>query len=98
LHLGNASRHRRIEHRGSKRTDALRELTARARADRAHVDPDLRLGEAGEYPIVPRRHAFEYVVVGKRRDQDVGGFGDFARRIAPLQPFVDELVGVAAFA
>lgn len=96
--LGNASRHGRVEHRRPLGLHPLREFTARPRAHRAHVDPDLPVGEAGEDPVGPRRDAFEHLVVGNRRNQDVGGFRNVARGVAPLQPLVHELVCVAAVA
>ena len=98
LHLGNASRHGSIEHRRSLVLHLLRDFTAYARADRAHVDPDLRFGEAREDPVGPRRDALEDVVVRNRRDQDVGGLGDLARCVTPLQPVVEEIVCIFAVA
>jgi len=88
--LGNASRHRGIEHGRSERAHALRELTARARVDRAHVDPDLPGGEAGQDPVGARGNGLEHSVVGKGGEDDVAGLGDLARGVTPLQAGVHE--------
>ena len=98
MHLGNASRHRRVEHGGPPLLHPRCELAARAWADRAHVDPDLRLGEAGEDPVGCGRDALENVVVGKGREEDVGGLSDVARRVAPGQTLVHELLRLLAVA
>jgi hypothetical protein len=98
LHLGNASRYRRVEHRRPSRLHPLRELAARTRADRAHVDPDLASGEAGEDPVGPGSDALEHVIVGEGREDDVGGLGDLARRVTPAQPLMHEIVSLPAVA
>jgi hypothetical protein len=68
------------------------------RADRAHVDPDLLCGEAGEDPVGAGGDTFEDVVIGEGREEDVGGLRDLARGVAPAQPFVHEVLCMLAVA
>jgi hypothetical protein len=88
----NASRQRRVEHGRSERVHPLRQAATRARADRAHVDPDPFGGEAGQDPVGARGNRLEHAVVGEGREEDVGGLGDLARGVAPLQPVVHKFV------
>ena len=90
LHLGDAARYRRVQQGGPLCADALGKLAARAWTDRAHVNPDLVGGEAGEDAVGPRCHGLEHLVVGHGREDDLGGLGDLPRRVAPLQAVLDE--------
>jgi hypothetical protein len=88
LDLGDASGHRRVEHRRSERTHPLREVPADAGADRAHVDPDLLGTETGENPLGAGGDLLEHAVVGKGGEDDLRALGDFAWRVAPPQAVV----------
>jgi hypothetical protein len=92
LHLGNASRNRRVEHGRSERADAPRDLPAHGRADRAQVDPDHLGGQAGEDSVRAGGNHLEHAFVGNGAEHDVGGLGHLAWCVAPLQALLHELV------
>src|SRR5258708_5377517 len=62
------------------------------RADPAHVDPDLPFGEACQDSVGAGGDVLEHVVVGNGGEDDVGGFGDFARRVAPAESLLDKVL------
>ena len=64
---------------------ALGLIVLRSAADLAGV-------EAGQDPVGPRRDGLHRVVVGERRQDDVGRLGDLSWRVAPAQALVQQLL------
>jgi hypothetical protein len=96
LHLRDASRDRRVEHERLLRAHSLGEVAARLQADSAHVDPGFSGAEPGEDAVGSCRDVLEHAVVGHRGEDDVGRLGHLAWRVAPLQPVVDQTLGIVA--
>ena len=72
----------------------LRDCATRLRADRAHVDPDLLVGEARKDSVGPGGDALQHAVVGEGREDEVGRLCDLARCIAPGEPLCDEVLRI----
>jgi hypothetical protein len=54
--------------------------------------------QAGQDALVSRRHRLDHVVVGKRRQDDVGRLRDLAWTVEPAQALVDEPLRAVAMA
>src|SRR5919106_2153693 len=94
LYLGHAPGHRRVEHGRSTGPRSLGHVPARPRAHRAQVHPDLSRGEALQDPVGTGPDRLERSVVGDRREDDVSSLGDLARRVAPAQALLHQVLRV----